>query len=72
MNIFLLTFDDVPDPRADKTHDLCELLVAGFVALRWGATDCAGMAAFGRTKYFVFIGLLKLSHRVPLRDTDPT
>ena len=32
METFLTAFDDVPDPRASNTrHDLCELLVMGFV-----------------------------------------
>ena len=34
MVIFLAAFDDIPGPRADNArHDLCELLVVGFVAV---------------------------------------
>jgi len=73
MDVFLATFDDVPDLRADNArHDLCELLVVGFVAVLCGATNCAGMAAFGREKQHVFIGLLKLRQAIPLHDIDPT
>ena len=73
MDIFLAAFDDVPDPRADNArHDLCELLVVAFVALLCGATSCAGMAAFGRARDHVFRGSVKLRHRVPSHDTDPT
>ena len=43
MDIFLAAFDDIPDPRADNArHDLCELLVAGFVAVLCGATAVPG------------------------------
>ena len=57
METFLTAFDDVPDPRASNTrHDLCELLVVGFVALLCGATSCAEMAAFGRSKDHIFTG----------------
>jgi len=39
MESFLTAFDDVPDPRASNTrHDLC------------GATSCAEMSAFDRSK----------------------
>ena len=73
MDIFLAAFDDVPDPRADNArHDLCELLVVGFVAVLCGATNCAEMAAFGRAKEHVFRGFLKLRHAIPSHDTDPT
>jgi hypothetical protein len=52
MDIFLSAFDEVPDPRADNArHDLCELLVVGFVAVLCGATNCAEMAAF-ETRHF--------------------
>jgi hypothetical protein len=73
MDIFLAAFDDVPDPQADNArHDLCELLVVGFVAVLCGATNCAEMAAFGRAKEHVFRGFLKLRHAIPSHDTDPT
>jgi len=73
MDIFLAAFDDVPDPRADNArHDLCELLVVGFVAVLCGATNCAEMAAFGRAKEHVFRGFLKLKRAIPSHDTDPT
>jgi len=46
METFLTTFDDVPDPRASNTrHELCGLLVVGFVVVLCGATSCAEMAA---------------------------
>ena len=70
MDIFLAAFDDIPDPRADNArHDLCELLVVGFVAVLCGATSCAEMANFGREKEHVFRGLLKLRHAIPSHDT---
>ncbi len=73
MDIFLAAFDDVPDPRADNArHDLCELLVVGFVAVLCFATNCAEMAAFGRAKEHVFRGFLKLRHAIPSHDTNPT
>ena len=73
MDIFLAAFDDVPDPRADNArHDLCELLVVGFVAVLCFAINCAEMAAFGRAKEHVFRGFLKLRHAIPSHDTDPT
>lgn len=72
-NIFLSAFDEVPDPRADNArHDLCELLVVGFVAVLCGATNCAEMAAFGRAKEHVFRGFLKLKHAIPSHDTFST
>ena len=72
MDIFLAAFDDIPDPRADNArHDLCELPVLGFVAVLCGASNCAGMAAFGRAKEHVFRGFLKLRPAIPSHDTDP-
>jgi len=73
MDIFLVAFDDVPDPRADNArHDMGELLVIAFVAVLCGATSCAGMAAFGRAKESVFRDFLKLKHAVPSHDTFST
>jgi hypothetical protein len=73
MDIFLSAFDEVADPRADNArHDLCELLVVGFVAVLCGATNCAEMAAFGRAKEHVFRGFLKLKHAIPSHDTFST
>jgi len=73
MDIFLAAFDDLPDPRADNArHDLCELLVVGFVAVLCFAINCAEMAAFGRAKEHVFKSFLKLGHAIPSHDTDPT
>ena len=73
MESFLTAFDDVPDPRARNTrHDLCELLVVGFVAVLCGATSCAEMSAFGRAKEHVFRDFLKLKHSIPSHDTFST
>ena len=73
MDIFLSAFGDIPDPRADNArHDLCELLVVGFVAVLCGATSCAEMADFGRAKEHVFRGFLKLKHSIPSHDTFST
>lgn len=73
MDIFLAAFEDAPDPRADNArHDLCELLVVGFVAVLCGATSCAEMAAFGRAKEHVFRSFLKLRHAIPSHDTFST
>jgi hypothetical protein len=73
MDIFLSAFDGIPDPRADNArHDLCELLVVGFVAVLCGATSCAEMADFGRAKEHVFRGFLKLKHSIPSHDTFST
>ena len=73
MDIFLSAFDDIPDPRADNArHDLCELLVVGFVAVLCGATSCAEMADFGRAKEHVFRDFLKLKHSIPSHDTFST
>ena len=73
MDIFLAAFDDIPDPRADNArHDLCELLVVGFVAVLCGATSCAEMADFGRAKEHVFRDFLKLKHSIPSHDTFST
>jgi hypothetical protein len=59
-----------PDPRADNArHDLCDLLVAGFVAVHCGASSCAEMADFGREKEHVFMGFLKPRHSIPSQDT---
>ena len=61
MDTFLAAFEDIPDPRADNArHDLCELLVLGFVAVLCGAMNSAEMADFGRAKEHVFRGFLKL------------
>ncbi|MBC7736719.1 MAG: transposase family protein [Candidatus Saccharibacteria bacterium] len=69
MMIFLAAFDDIPDPRADNArYNLCELLVAGFVAVLCRATSCAGMADFGRAKEHVFRDFLKLKHSIPSHD----
>ena len=66
-------FDGVPDPRTDTArHDLCELLVMGFVAVLCFAINCAGMAALGRAKEPVFSGFLKLRHAIPSHDTFST
>ena len=73
MDIFLAAFDDIPDPWADNArHDLCELLVVGFVAVLCCATSCAEMADFGRAKEHVFRGFLKLRHAIPSHDTFST
>ena len=73
MDIFLTTFDDIPDPRVDNArHDLGELLVIAFVSVLCGATSCAGKAAFGRAKESVFRDLLKLKHAIPSHDTFST
>ena len=55
MHLFLSAFEDVPDPRAENTRqDLGEFLVIAFVSVLCGATSCAEMAAFGRSKEHVF------------------
>ena len=73
METFLTAFDDVPDPRASNTrHNLCELLVVGFVAVLCGATSCAEMSAFGRSKEHVFKDFLNLKHSIPSHDTFST
>ena len=73
MDIFLAAFDDIPDPHADnERHDLCELLVVGFVAVLCGATSCAEMAEFGRAKEHVFRDFLKLRHSTPSHVTFST
>ena len=59
-------------PVSRHNHDLCKLLVVAFVAVLCGATSCAEMADFGRSKEHVFRGLLKLKHAIPSHDTDPT
>ncbi len=70
MDMFLATFDDIPDPRADKArHDLCDLPVAALVAVLCGASNCAEMAEFGRAKEHVFRGFLKTKHSIPSQDT---
>ena len=69
MDIFLAAFDDIPDPRADNArHDLCELLVVGFVAVLCGATSCAEMAAFGRAKEGAYIPKERLIKRFGCAD----
>lgn len=73
MEFFLTELKDVPDPRASNArHDLCELLVVAFVAVLCGATSCAEMAAFGRSKERVFKDFLKLKHSIPSHDTFST
>jgi predicted transposase YbfD/YdcC len=73
MEFFLTSLKDVPDPRASNArHDLCELLVVAFVAVLCGATSCAEMAAFGRSKEHVFRDFLKLKHSIPSHDTFST
>ena len=70
-DIFLAAFDDIPDPRADNArHDLCELLVVGFIAVPCGTASCAGMADFGRAKDHIFKNFLKLRHSIPSDDTN--
>jgi len=72
MDIFLSAFDEVPDHQADNArHDLCELLVVGFVAVFCGSTNCAEMAAFGRAKEHVFRGF-KVKHAIPSHGTFST
>lgn len=73
MKFFLTSLKNVPDPRASNArHDLCELLVVAFVAVLCGATNCAEMAAFGRSKEHVFRDFLKLKHSIPSHDTFST
>jgi predicted transposase YbfD/YdcC len=73
MEFFLTELKDVPDPRASNArHDLCELLVVAFVSVLCGATSCAEMAAFGRSKERVFRDFLKLKHSIPSHDTFST
>lgn len=73
MQIFLSTFDDIPDPRADNARDdLGELLVISFVAVLCGATSCAGMATFGRAKESLFRHFLNLKHASPSHDIFST
>ena len=62
MDIFLAAFDDLPNPRAANVrHDLCGLLVVGFVAVLCGAVSRAEMSDFGRAKQHIFRGFQKLS-----------
>jgi len=73
MEIFLTALKDVPDPRANNArHDLSKLLVIAFVAVLYGATSCAEMAAFGRSKEHIFRDFLKLEHSIPSHDTFST
>jgi hypothetical protein len=70
MQVFLSAFAAVPDPRAENSrHELGELLVIALVSVRYGATSCAEMAAWGRAKESVFKGFLKLKHAIPSHDT---
>jgi hypothetical protein len=72
-DIFLATFDNIPDPRADNArHALGELLVIAFVKVLCGATTCAGMATFGRAKESLFRNFLKLKHAIPSHGTFST
>ncbi|MFT5615799.1 MAG: hypothetical protein ACI8Q6_003089 [Granulosicoccus sp.] len=73
METFLTAFDDVPDSLARNTRrDFCELLVVGFLAVLCGATSCAEMVAFGRSKVHAFKGFLNLRHSIPPHDTFST
>ncbi|MCE2748512.1 MAG: transposase family protein [Rhodobacter sp.] len=73
MDIFLAALDDIPDLRADDARrDLCERLVASFVAGLCAATGCAGTADLIRAKEHVFRDFLKLRHSAPSQDAFPT
>jgi DDE_Tnp_1-associated len=51
MQLFLTTFESVPDPRAEGSrHDLFEILSIAFLAVLCGSRRCSEMAAFGRAR----------------------
>ena len=70
MGEFGEVFADMPDPRADNVvHDLRELLFIALLATLSGATSCADMALFARTKAYLLRGVLTLKGGLPSHDT---
>lgn len=70
MQLFLSSFADVPDPRAENTrHDLVEILFIAFITVLCGGTHCSEMVEFGLAKQTFFKKLLKLPHGIPSHDT---
>lgn len=70
MKSFAACFADVPDPRAQNAlHDLRELLFIALLSTLCGATSCADMALFARTKAYLLRPVLTLRYGLPSHDT---
>ena len=63
-------FAVLEDPRAaNARHDLMELLMIALAAVLCGATSCAEMALFGKTREADLRQFLKLEYGIPSHDT---
>ncbi len=70
MKSFAACFADLPDPRAENAlHDLTELLFTALLSTLCGATSCADMALFARTKAYLLRPVLTLPYGLPSHDT---
>jgi predicted transposase YbfD/YdcC len=70
MKSFAACFADLPDPRAENAlHDLTELLFIALLSTLCGATSCADMALFARTKAYLLRPVLTLPYGLPSHDT---
>jgi predicted transposase YbfD/YdcC len=70
MKSFAACFADLPDPRAQNAlHDLTELLFIALLSTLSGATSCADMALFARTKAYLLTPVLTLRYGLPSHDT---
>jgi hypothetical protein len=65
MQLFLTTFESVPDPRAENVrHDLVEILLIAFLAVLCSARYCSEMGEFGRANDLMAKVFLSCSHVV--------
>ena len=70
MERFAACFSDLEDPRGpNRMHDLTELLFIALLATLCGATSCADMALFARTKEALLRSVLGLAYGPPSHDT---
>lgn len=68
---FFVAFDDLPDPRIDRTraHSLAEVVVIAICAVLGGADSWLQIAAYGRSKEAWLRGFLELPAGIPSHDT---
>ncbi|WP_027580939.1 transposase family protein, partial [Bradyrhizobium sp. Ai1a-2] len=70
MQKFRKAFGRLPDPRATNAkHELLEVLFIALAAVLCGASSCAEMEEFGRSKEELLRLLLRLEHGIPSHDT---
>lgn len=71
MATLLEHFDNLPDPRVDRTkrHSLRDIIALTILAVIGGAENFVEVVEFGRAKEAWFLTFLELPHGIPSHDT---